>query len=212
MATALISGALISTEDALRFVWGFVAVAAVALSFGAVAQAEDKTFPTDVTIGKADAPNTVVEYFSLNCPHCARFAADPFPKLKADLIDTGKVKWLMRDFPLNDTALAAAMVAHCSGDRYMAFVDAFFQTQASWATSKDPLAAIKVTARLGGMDSAAVDKCLADQDLITKINERASYATKQLGVDSTPTFFVNGKEAKGEMSYDAFVALIPAAK
>jgi len=197
----------------LRLVWRVVAAAVLAFGMiGTGARADQKTWPIDVTIGKADAPNTVVEYFSLNCPHCARFAADPFPKLKADLIDTGKVKWVMRDFPLNDIALAAAMVAHCSGDRYMAFVDAFFQTQGAWSTAKDPLAAIKVTARLGGMDSAAVDKCLADNGLIQQINERANYATQKLGVDSTPTFFVNDKVAKGEISYDAFVALIPTGK
>lgn len=173
---------------------------------------EGKSWPLDVTLGKADAPVTVIEYFSLNCPHCARFAADPFPRLKTELIDTGKVKWVMRDFPLNDVALAAAMIAHCSGDKYMAFVDAFFQTQASWAVAKDPIAAIKNVGRLGGMDGAAVDKCLADNDMVQQINARVTEATGKLKINSTPTFIINGNQAVGEKTYDEFMKLMPAAK
>jgi len=194
----------------LRGVWRVFVAAALALTAsGTMAAAADKAWPIDVTIGKADAPTTVVEYFSLNCPHCARFAADPFPRLKKEFIDTGKVKWVMRDFPLNDVALAAAMIAHCSGDRYMGFVDAFFQTQAAWAASKDPLAAIKVTARLGGMDGPAVDKCLADNDLLQQINARQTEASKSLGVKATPTFLINGKPFEGEKTYDEFAKLLP---
>jgi protein-disulfide isomerase len=194
-------------------VWRVVAAAVLALGVsGTVASAEDKVWPLDVTLGKADAPNTVIEYFSLNCPHCARFEADPFPKLKAEFVDTGKVKWVMRDYPLNDVALAAAMIAHCSGDRYMAFVDAFFQTQQAWAGAKDPLGAIKITARIGGMDGPAVDKCLADNTMLTAINARATEGTEKLGVKATPTFFVNGDKVEGERSYDEFAKLLHAAK
>jgi protein-disulfide isomerase len=189
-----------------------VAVAAL-VSSGSGTWADDQTWSLDVTLGKADAPTTVIEYFSLNCPHCARFAADPFPKLKAELIDTGKVKWTMRDYPLNDVALAAAMVAHCAGnDRYMAFVDAFFQTQNNWAVAKDPMAAIKTVAHLGGMSDAAVDKCLADDAMLKQINARMAEATDKLKVDSTPTFFINGTKAVGEKSYDEFMKLLPGAK
>jgi protein-disulfide isomerase len=171
---------------------------------------EGKSWPLDVVLGKADAPNTVIEYMSLNCPHCARFAADPFPRLKKELIDTGKVKWIMRDFPLNDTAMAAAMIAHCSGDKYMAFVDAFFQTQGTWAVAKDPITAIKNVGRLGGMDAAAVDKCLADNDMVQQINARVTEASDKLKINSTPTFIINGKQAVGEKTYDEFMKLLPA--
>jgi protein-disulfide isomerase len=195
----------------VRRVLAAVAVALAAMvSSGSNSRADDQTWSLDVTLGKADAPNTVIEYFSLNCPHCARFAADPFPKLKAELIDTGKVKWIMRDYPLNNVALAAAMVAHCSGDRYMAFVDAFFQTQGNWATSNDPIAAIKTVAHLGGMSDAAVDKCMTDDALLKQINARMAEATDKLKVDSTPTFFVNGKVAVGEKTYEDFMKLLPA--
>jgi len=185
-----------------------VLAAAVFAAWLQTAAAEDKTWSLDVTLGKADAPNTVIEYFSLNCPHCARFAADPFPRLKSEWIDTGKAKWVMRDFPLNDVSLAAAMIAHCSGGRYMAFVDAFFKTQGSWAVAQDPLAEIKTVARLGGIDAAAVDKCLADNDMIKEINERAKEATDKYKVDSTPSFLVNGQLAVGEKTYDQFATLL----
>lgn len=191
---------------------GFAIVTLALAAVTAVARADDKAAALDVTLGKADAPITVVEYFSLNCPHCARFAEDPFPKIKSEWIDTGKVKWVMRDFPLNDVALAAAMIAHCSGDRYLAFVDAFFKTQASWAAAKDPLAEIKTVARLGGMDSAAVDKCLADDAMLAAINARASEATDKLKVNSTPSFLINGQLAVGEKTYDEFAQLLTAAK
>jgi len=200
------------TEVALRGVLRVLAAALALAALGTVAAAEDKTYPLDVTLGKADAPITVIEYFSLNCPHCARFAADPFPKLKTDFIDTGKVKWIMRDFPLNDVALAAAMIAHCSGDRYMAFIDAYFQTQEAWATSKDPLAAIKVTARIGGLDGPAVDKCLADNAMLAAINARAADATDKQGVKATPTFIVNGDKVEGERNYDEFAKLLQPGK
>ncbi len=188
-----------------------VAIAlAVSIAGGTGAKAEGQTWSLDVALGKADAPNTVIEYFSLNCPHCARFNTDPFQRLKTELIDTGKVKWVMRDFPLNDVALAAAMIAHCSKDHYMAFVDAFFQTQQTWATAKDPVAAIKTVGRLGGMDGPAVDKCLADNDMITQINARVAEATDKLKINSTPSFLINGKLAVGEMTYEAFMKLLPA--
>lgn len=196
----------------MRGVWRVIFAGFLVLVAGAaVAHAADKASSLDVTIGKADAPITVVEYFSLNCPHCARFADDPFPKIKSEWIDTGKVKWVMRDFPLNDVALAAAMIAHCSGDRYLAFVDAFFKTQASWAAAKDPLAEIKTVARLGGMDGPAVDKCLADSAMLAQINARASEATDKLKVNSTPSFVINGKLAVGEKSYDDFAKLLTTA-
>jgi len=198
----------------LRGVWRVLAAAALAVvalvASGSTSWAEGQTWSLDVTLGKANAPITVVEYFSLNCPHCARFAANAFPEIKKNLIDTGKVKWVMRDFPLNDVAMAAAMIAHCSGDRYMAFVDTFFQTQDSWAIAKDPVAEIKKVALLGGMSNSAVDKCLADNAMIKEITARATEATAKFKVDATPSFLIDGKLATGEMSYQDFVKLLPA--
>lgn len=193
--------------------WRAMAIAAAlgVAGFGP-AMAEDKGYPLDVAIGKADAPTTVIEYFSLDCPHCARFYAEVYPKLKTDWVDTGKIKWVLRDFPLHDIAQAAAMIAHCSGDRYIAFVDAFFRTQESWGTAEDPIAAIKTIAALGGMGGAAVDACLANNDLVKQMNARVEDGQKDYKLSATPTFVINGTVIQGERSYDEFVKLLPAGK
>lgn len=177
---------------------------------GLARAADDKQWPIDHTMGKADAPITVIEYASLDCPHCARFAADTLPKFKKDWIDTGKAKLVFRDFPLHDVALAAAMVAQCSNDHYFAYIDAFFHTQESWATAKDPLAAIKGIARVGGMSGDQVDQCFKNNELLQQIKARQEDAETTYKVDSTPTFVINGKVASGEKTYDEFVKLMPA--
>lgn len=177
---------------------------AAALMLGVSAAQAADSYPIDHVVGKADAPNTIIEYYSLGCPHCAAFHEETWPKLKAEWIDTGKAKFIFRDFPLDGRSLAAAMVAQCSGDRYVAFVDAYFRTQKSWGSADDALAAIKQVAKLGGMGDAQVDACWANESLLKQINARADEA-KQKGVDSTPTFFVNGKVVNGAQPYDAFV-------
>jgi len=154
----------------------------------------------DIVIGSADAPTTIVEYASMTCPHCAQFQNEVFPKLKAQYIDTGKVKYMLREFPLDNLAAAAFMLARCSGnDRYYPMVDALFSTQESWAIpgteAKEHLLQI---ARQAGMSKEEFDKCLADQDLFKKIVETRSIGHDKFQVDSTPTFFINGKRLKGD--------------
>ena len=170
-----------------------------------------KALPLDVVIGKPGAPVTVIEYFSMTCPHCARFAANILPRVEKEWIDTGKAMLVLRDFPLDDVALAAAMVAHCAGPRYETFVDTLFQTQETWATAKDPIAEIKTIVRLGGMRGEDVDACLKKNDLLNEINTGKEEATRKYGIDSTPSFIINGKLASGEMSYEEFAALLAAA-
>lgn len=181
----------------------FLALGAAMLLGATVAQAAD-SYSTDRVVGKADAPNTIIEYFSLGCPHCADFHEETWPKLKAEWVDTGKAKMIFRDFPLDGRSLAAAMVAQCSGDRYPAFVDAYFRTQHTWGTAEDGLTAIKQVAKLGGMGDAQVEACWQKKDLLDQLNQRSDDAKKK-GVDSTPTFFVNGVKINGAQSYDAFV-------
>ncbi|HVI50980.1 MAG TPA: DsbA family protein [Candidatus Sulfotelmatobacter sp.] len=174
-----------------------------AAAVSGAAQAAD-SFPTDHVVGKADAPNTIIEYFSLGCPHCADFHEEVWPKLKAEWVDTGKLKVIFRDFPLDGRSLAAAMVAQCSGDRYLAFVDAYFRTQNNWGRADDGLTAIKQVAKLGGMGDAQVDACWQKEDLLKQINDRADDAKKR-GVNSTPTFYVNGKVINGTVPYENYV-------
>ncbi|HKA65799.1 MAG TPA: DsbA family protein [Methyloceanibacter sp.] len=154
----------------------------------------------DIIIGSADAPNTIVEYASMTCPHCAQFQTEVFPELKKKYIDAGKVRYMLREFPLDNLAAAAFMLARCSGnDRYYPMVDVMFSSQESWAApgvdAKEKLLQI---ARQAGISKDEFDKCLADKELFGKIVKTREIANEKFQVDSTPTFFINGKRLKGD--------------
>jgi protein-disulfide isomerase len=160
-------------------------------------------------LGDDDAPVTIVEHSSLGCPHCAAFHRDTLPKIKETYIDTGKVRLVMSDFPLGTPALAASMIARCApAERYFPFIEVLFQSQRSWAYSENPLQALSQVARMGGMGPADVEACLKDQELLTGIRARALKAQEEKGVESTPTFFVNGEKISGNQPYAAFEAAI----
>ena len=187
-------------------------LSALFLLGGQARAASDKPWGIDEVLGKPTAPITVIEYSSLTCPHCAKFHTDTFPQVKKDWIDAGKVKYIVRDFPWDPMAQAAAMIAHCSGDRYFTFVDTFFHSQSNWLRASDPLAALKGIARLGGMPSEDVDKCLQNAQLLQEINARKDDGEKVYSVDSTPTFIINGKAVSGDKDYDTFAKLLKDAK
>src|SRR5262249_57342023 len=136
-----------SLETQMPKIWLIPALVLALLTGGALsggaalAQGNAPTVsPDDRILGKPDAPITIVEYASLTCPHCAAFERDTLPKLKTQYIDTGKVKLIYRDFPLDSRATLAAMIARCAPrDRYFGFVDAFFRSQDQWARSEDPV-------------------------------------------------------------------------
>jgi protein-disulfide isomerase len=162
----------------------------------------------DIWIGKADAPNTVVEYASMTCPHCAQFQNDVFPAFKAKYIDSGQVKYVLREFPLDGLAAAAFMLARCAGpDRYYPIVDGLFETQETWAVpsseGKDKLLQV---ARQAGFSKESFDKCLADKDLFKKVVDTRNRAHDKFGIDSTPTFFINAKRLKGDHQLKDFDA------
>jgi protein-disulfide isomerase len=193
-----------------NFVLTVITIATVALAGVITAQAQEKPWAIDEVMGKADAPITIIEYSSLTCPHCAKFHAETFPKVKSEWIDTGKARLIFRDLPWDALAQATAMVSHCSGDRYFAYLNTFFRTQAQWAQNPSPLTAIKTIAKLGGMGEDQVDKCLADSGLLNEINARKDEALNRYKVDSTPSFIINGKLYTGEMPYDEFAKLLSA--
>src|SRR5262245_7852625 len=149
----------------------------------------------EMSMGNADAPNVIIEYASMTCPHCAQFQKEVLPELKKKYIDTGKAKYILREFPLDGLALAAFMVARCSGnDRYFPMVDALFETQPTWAvTGSDGKDKLLLIARQSGMSKEDFDKCLADKTLFDNIVEIRRKANEEFGVDSTPSFFINGK-------------------
>jgi protein-disulfide isomerase len=163
----------------------------------------------DRILGDPDAPITIVEYASMTCPHCAHFEADVLPELKKKWIDTGKAKLVLRDFPLDGEAVHASMIARCAPpDRFYAFVDTFFADQSKWVTAPDHQAALTRLAALGGMSKAQVDKCLGDNTLENQILNSRLVASKDLDVNATPTFFVNGAKYTGEPTVEAFNKLL----
>jgi protein-disulfide isomerase len=152
----------------------------------------------DRVLGKADAPITIVEYASLTCPHCRHFDQEVLPKLKAKWIDTGKAKLVFRDYPLDEPALRAAMVARCAPpERYFGFIDAIFSGQEQWAVASDYKAALARIALLGGVSKDKFAACIDDKAMENKVIASRLVATQQLNVSSTPTFFINGTKFDG---------------
>jgi protein-disulfide isomerase len=164
----------------------------------------------DISLGRADAPNTIVEYASMTCPHCAQFHTAVLPELKEKYIDTGQVRLILREFPLDGLAMAAIMLARCAGpDRYYPMVDALFETQKTWAMpGTDGKEKLLVIAKQAGFSKEKFDQCLADKELFEKIVETRKIAHEKFGVDSTPSFFVNGKRLTGEHQFKDFEAAL----
>jgi protein-disulfide isomerase len=176
------------------------------------ARAEDLT-RAERSIGKPEAKTIVNEYFSLTCSHCAAFAVETMPKVKSDLIDTGKVRWVFNDYPLDQVALMAAQVArYLPVDRYEPFVNALFATQDRWAFARDAnhIEELWKTAGLAGMSRPTFDKAIGDNDLKTWILKQQQADLDKWKIDSTPSFVINGTKYTGEMNFDAFRKLIPA--
>lgn len=153
----------------------------------------------DIMIGSDDAPLTIVEYASMTCSHCARFHIDVFPELKEKYIDTGKVRFVLREFPLDKLAVAAFMLARCAGnDRYYPMVGGLFETQKTWAVpGEDGMQKLALIAKQAGFSQESFDKCQADKELFDKIVEVRRRGNEEFGVDSTPSFFINGKRITG---------------
>ena len=159
----------------------------------------------DRILGNADASITIIEYASLTCPHCAHFTNEVLPELKKKWIDTGKAKLVLREFPLDEPALRAAMIARCAPpDRFYAYVDALFATQDKWVMAKDYREALARIVKLGGMSQDEFDNCLKNTKLENKILEERLAASKELDVNSTPTFFINGTKFAGAPSVEEF--------
>ena len=157
----------------------------------------------DRVLGEADAPVTVIEYASATCPHCASFHTDTFPTLKEEFIDTGKVRFVFREFPFDDLALAAFMLARCAPEeRYFPLIDVLFEEQQTW--TKNPHEELLKIARMAGFTAESFDKCLANEEVAKGIIAIRTTAGEKYGVDSTPTFFINGEIFKGNQPIESF--------
>jgi protein-disulfide isomerase len=169
----------------------------------------------DIMLGDKDAPITIIEYASLSCSHCATFYSDGFSKLKVDYIDTGKVKFIYRDFPLNHPALTASIIALCQvknidkdSIKYHNFIKLLFKTQDSWAFDDDFTGKLENIAKLDGMSKQEFNSCLKNNQLQDKILKKRLVATKALQISSTPTFFVNNKIINGFTGYGDIKVII----
>jgi protein-disulfide isomerase len=169
---------------------------------------------TDIVIGRADAPATIVEYASLTCSHCAAFHKDVWPALKAKYVDTGQARFVLREFPIDGLAIVAFMLARCSGDdKRNAVVDWLFDHQADWAFAANPVAKLKEQLTAAGMSDADFEACLKNQALLDKVKAERDRAHGDLGVKATPTFFVGGQRLEGGQSLDTFDKILsPQAK
>jgi protein-disulfide isomerase len=190
--------------------------ASSSLAFGAMlapASAADQTFPVaelmaepplpDMWQGAQTAPVTVIEYASMTCTHCAAFHAETWPTLKTKYIDAGKVRFVLREFPLDPLATAGFMLGRCAGpDKRNAVLDLLFDQQKNWAFVDKPVEALENTVKQAGVTHDAFEACLKDQKLYGQVNSERDKAGQQFKVDATPTFYINGVKHAGELSVD----------
>lgn len=163
----------------------------------------------DMAKGNPDAPVTVIEYASLTCSHCANFAVNTLPHLVENYVETGEVYYILREFPYDPIATAGFMLARCAGsDRYFGFADTLFERQAQWAFTQTPIEDLKAIARQGGFSEERFDQCMKDEAIFNHVKEVATRARDKFGVNSTPTFFVNGEKVEGALPWNEFEPII----
>ena len=157
----------------------------------------------DVWLGKDDAKVTIIEYASMTCPHCAHFHTDTFSALKSNYIDTGKVRFTLREFPFDPLATAAFMLSRCNGnDKYYPMVDLLFSQQKTWSGAQKPAEALLSVVRQAGFTQESFESCLKNQSIYDAVNSVRDRGEKVFGVDSTPTFFINGQKSSGSLSIE----------
>lgn len=218
---------LLTRKEFLKLLAAGTAVAATALPLSSPVLAQEVPQPdgsTDVTalmapgplpemsLGKADAPVTIVEYLSMTCPHCAAFHRETFDAIKEKYVDTGKVRFILREFPLDNKAVAAIMLARCAPEnQQFPLVSALFRNQMNWVTAPDARAALLQMSKLAGFTQDSFEACLTNQKLLDDVIKVREAGGKNFGVDSTPTFFINGQRYAGGMTVEEMSAIIDAA-
>ena len=156
----------------------------------------------DMAIGPANATVTITEFASMTCPHCAAFTEKVFPKIKTEFIDSGKVRFIFREFPLDPLAAGASMLARCADkDKFYPLIETLFQQQTKWAVEK-PIPQLMAIAKQAGMSEQTFNACLSDQKMLDAMQTEQKRATDKFGVNSTPTLFVNGKKHVGGVSIE----------
>jgi protein-disulfide isomerase len=210
-----------------EFAWGGFAVGTAALALGSAvaalsrfpqfgldfvrpARADDPPLAElmqpnplgEMAMGDEKAPITVIEYASMTCPHCAHFSETTFPELKKKYIDTGKVRFIFREFPLDQLAAAGFILARCAGpDKYFPLIETLFAQQKDWVVQR-PLAPLTAIAKQAGLSQEAFEACLDNRQMLEGLEKVRNQAAEKFGVNATPTFFVNGKRLSGALSIE----------
>jgi protein-disulfide isomerase len=159
--------------------------------------------PQDMSLGSSTAPVTVIEYASVACTHCAAFSNEVFPAFKAKFVDTGRVRFILREALTGDTGLAAAgfLTARCAGkDKYFKVIDEIFRAQAQMYASGSPQTALLAIAKGAGLSESTFNACISDPQALAALDARWSHAIKVEGIEVTPTFVINGEAHEGEMT------------
>ena len=163
----------------------------------------------DRVLGSPDAPVTVYDYSSLTCPHCAKFHTETLPFVKRDYIDTGKVRFIYQDFPLDALALGASVLARCAPPKqYYKILSMLFHEQMTWATAEQPYDSLVGMVALAGLSREDAQACLQNEAVIAGVQNRAEADGTQYAIKKTPSFVVNGQLVTGEMSYEDFAAIL----
>jgi len=163
----------------------------------------------EMALGDPDAPVKIVEYMSMTCPHCADFHNNTFKQIVTDYVDTGKVQFIVREFPFDPRATAAIMLARCAPEeQFFPMVDVLLQQQSTWARAQDAARALLDISKLAGFTQESFEACLTNQQLVDDVNAVRTRAASEFGVSSTPTFLINGKRYSGNMSVERMSALI----
>jgi protein-disulfide isomerase len=206
---------MITRRQTLQLLGTAAAAAFIATSLPALAQnvsVQDLSVQGplgDVALGPETAKVNIVEYASLTCSHCAAFHKETWPELKKRYLDTGKVRFTLREFPLDPLATAGFMLARCDGNaKYYPVSDLLFDQQRNWAFTDKPLDALRALMRQAGFSQEKFDACLRDQKLYDAVNAVKNRGVEQFTVDSTPTFFINGQRHAGNMSIDELEKVI----
>jgi len=198
------SGLALAGGADMRVVEGRLDVVRSARAAGINAAELNKPGPLgDKVLGAETAKVTIIEYASMTCPHCAAFHTETLPKLKEKYIDTGLVRLIFREFPLDPLAAGASILARCApGDRYFPMIDVLYRLQRNWAGANDPVAALLQIARQTGFTQESFEACLRNQSLLDGVNAERDRASQRFGVNSTPTLFINGQVYRGALSFD----------
>jgi protein-disulfide isomerase len=206
---------MMTRREALAVFGSGIASAALLWNLPAFAQAvsaEDLAVAGplgDVALGPADAKVTIIEYASLTCSHCAAFHKETYPVLKQRYVDTGQVRFILREFPLDPLATAGFMLARCDTEaKYYPITDLLFDQQKTWAFSEKPVEGLQQIMRQAGFSQEKFEGCLRDQKLYDAVNAVRNRAAEKLNVNSTPTFFINGQRQSGNMSIDELEKII----